>query len=107
MRIEIHQKNAHIVLERDESPRDNLSLEKLADLKTVYGSPTVTAGNAPGLNSGASAMVLMSRRKAESLKLKPIAEIVACECGAGAPKYMACVPAETIEENVCKNEEYH
>ena len=98
MRIEIPQKKASIVLDRDESPRDNLSMEKLAAMKTVYGSPTVTAGNAPGLNSGASAMVLMSRRKADTLKLKPLAEIVACECGAGVPKYMACVPAETIEK---------
>ena len=98
MRIEIPQKKAPIVLDRDESPRDNLSMEKLATLKTVYGSPTVTAGNAPGMNSGASAIVLMSRKKADALKLKPLAEIVACESGAGTPKYMACVPAETIEK---------
>lgn len=98
MRVQIDQKKAPIVLERDESPRDNLNMEKLAALKTVYGSPTVTAGNAPGLNSGASAVVLMSRGKADSLKLKPMAEIIACECGAGTPKYMACVPAQTIEK---------
>jgi acetyl-CoA C-acetyltransferase len=98
MRLEIPQKRELIVLDRDESPRENMSLDKLASLKTVYGSPTVTAGNAPGLNSGASAMVLMSRNKAEALNLKPLAEIVACECGAGTPKYMACVPAETMEK---------
>jgi acetyl-CoA C-acetyltransferase len=98
MHLEIPQKKAPIVLENDESPRENMSMEKLAGLKTVYGSPTVTAGNAPGLNSGASAIVLMSRTKAESLNLKPLGEIEACECGAGTPKYMACVPAETIEK---------
>jgi acetyl-CoA C-acetyltransferase len=98
MRIEIPQKKAPIVLDRDESPRDNLSMEKLAALKTVYGSPTVTAGNAPGMNSGASAIVLMSRKKADALKLKPLAEIIACESGAGTPKYMACVPAETMSK---------
>ena len=98
MKIEIPQKKAPIILDRDESPRDNLSPEKMAALKTVYGSPTVTAGNAPGLNSGASAMVLMSRQKAESLGLKPMAQIMACEAGAGTPKYMACVPAQTIEK---------
>lgn len=98
LRIDIPQKKTSLVLDRDESPRDNLSMEKLAALKTVYGSPTVTAGNAPGLNSGASAIVLMSRRKADELKLKPLAEILACECGAGTPKYMACVPAQTIEK---------
>lgn len=103
MRIDIPQKKDPIVLERDESPRDNLSMDKLAALKTVYGSPTVTAGNAPGLNSGASAVVLMSRRKAESEGLKPMAEIVACESGAGTPKYMSCVPAETIEKMFAKS----
>lgn len=103
MRLNIPQKKAPILLEKDESPRENLSMEKLAALKTVYGSPTVTAGNAPGLNSGASAIVLMSRRKAESLGLKPLAEIAACECAAGTPKYMACVPAETIGRMLAKN----
>jgi acetyl-CoA C-acetyltransferase len=98
MRLEIPQKKAPIVLERDESPRDNLNMEKMAALKPVYGSPTVTAGNAPGLNSGASAIVIMSRKKAESLGLKPLATIEACECAAGSPKYMACVPAQTIEK---------
>ncbi|MGC1404752.1 MAG: thiolase family protein [Thermodesulfobacteriota bacterium] len=98
MKIEIPQKKAPVILDRDESPRENLNPEKVAALKTVYGSPTVTAGNAPGLNSGASAVVLMSRQKAESLGLKPMAQIMACEAGAGTPKYMACVPAQTIEK---------
>lgn len=102
MRLEIPQKKETIVLEKDESPRENLSIEKLAALKGVYGSPTVTAGNAPGLNSGASAIVLMSRKKAEALDLKPMAEIVACQSGAGTPKYMACVPAQTIDKMFAK-----
>ena len=102
LRLEIPQKKAPIVLEKDESPRDNLNMEKMAALKPVYGSPTVTAGNAPGLNSGASAVVLMSRGKAEALGLKPMARITACESGAGKPKYMACVPAQTIEKMFAK-----
>lgn len=102
MRLEIPRKKESIVLERDESPRENLSPEKMAALKTVYGSPTVTAGNAPGLNSGAAALVLMSRRKADALGLKALARIVACECGAGSPKYMACVPAQTIEKMLAR-----
>jgi acetyl-CoA C-acetyltransferase len=102
LHLEIPQKKASIVLEKDESPRDNLNMEKMAALKPVYGSPTITAGNAPGLNSGASAVVLMSRGKAESLGLTPMARIVACESGAGTPKYMACVPAQTIEKMFAK-----
>ncbi|HOK07515.1 MAG TPA: thiolase family protein [Syntrophales bacterium] len=103
MRLEIPRgKGEPIVLERDESPRENLSLERMAALRTVYGSPTVTAGNAPGLNSGASAIVVMSRRKAKALGLEPLAQIVACEGAAGQPKYMACVPAQTIEKMLKK-----
>ena len=102
MKLEIPQKKAPIVLERDESPRDNLTMDKMAALKPVYGSPTVTAGNAPGLNSGASAIVIMSRKKADSLGLKVLGTIAACECGAGSPKYMACVPAQTIEKMFSK-----
>ncbi len=71
-------------------------MEKMAALKGVYGSPTVTAGNAPG-EFRASAIVLMSRRR-DALGLKVLARIVACESGAGTPKYMACVPAQTIDK---------
>jgi acetyl-CoA C-acetyltransferase len=92
------KKGDPICVDRDESPRNNLTLERMAKLNTVYGSPTVTAGNAPGLNSGASAIVIMNRRKADKLGLKALATIVGCECAAGAPKYMACVPAQTIEK---------
>lgn len=86
-----------IVMDKDESPRNNIDQAKMAKLKPVYGSPTVTAGNAPGLNSGASAMVIMRRKKAESLGLKPLAKIEACQSAAGSPKYMACVPAQAIQ----------
>ncbi len=53
-------KGEPIVFTEDESVRPGTTVEKLAALPTIYGSPTVTAGNAPGLNTGASAMVLMS-----------------------------------------------
>lgn len=99
MRLEIPQKKGDpILLEKDEPPRENLSLEKMAKLKTIYGSPTVTAGNAPGMNSGASAMVIMSRSKAEELGLKVLATIEACQPAAGEPKYMAEVPARAIQK---------
>jgi len=99
MPLEVPQKGkTPFVMDRDEAPRENLSQEKMAALKPVYGSPTVTAGNAPGLNSGASAIVLMSRRKADALGLEPLGEVVACEAAAGTPKYMACVPAQAIEK---------
>lgn len=99
MRLEIPRKRGDpIILEKDESPRENITLEKMAALKPVYGSPTVTAGNAPGLNSGASAIVIMSRRKADELGLEVLGEIISCEPAAGSPKYMACVPAQAINK---------
>jgi len=85
-----------VIMDRDECPRAELSAEKMARLGTVYGSPTVTAGNAPGLNAGASAVALMRRSRAYALGIRPLATIAACECAAGAPKYMACIPAQTI-----------
>lgn len=97
MTLEIPQSRGEPVrLEKDESPRNNLTAEKMAKLKTVYGSPTVTAGNAPGLNAGASAIVIMRRSKAQELGLEAMATIESCLCAAGAPKYMACIPAEAI-----------
>lgn len=101
MAVDLPQKKGDpAVMDRDESPRENLDLAKMAKLRTVYGSPTVTPGNAPGLNSGASAMIIMSREKAESLGLMPLAVIEACQCAAGSPKYMACVPAQAIEKMI-------
>ncbi len=61
----------------DEGPRRDTSLEKLAALPTAYGSPTVTAGNAPGLNDGASALILMSAAEAARRGIVPLAEVAA------------------------------
>jgi|UniRef100_A0A7C4EVT9 acetyl-CoA C-acetyltransferase len=101
MPVEIPQKKGEpILLEKDETPRPDTSLEKLAALKPIYGSPTVTAGNAPGLNSGAAAIVLMSREKAVKKGLTPLATVKAVACGAGEPRYMACIPAKTIQKTL-------
>jgi acetyl-CoA C-acetyltransferase len=97
--LEIPQRRGDpIHFDRDESPRENSSLERLAKLKPIYGSPTVTAGNAPGMNSGASAILLMSRNAAEDKGFKPLATIEAVQAAAGEPKYMACVPAQAIDK---------
>jgi len=61
----------------DEQYRPDVSLEKLAKLKTIYGTKAITAGNAPGLNDGATAILIMSRKKADELGLEPLASIVA------------------------------
>jgi len=63
-------------LEIDEQYRPKTTMESLAKLKTIYGCRSITAGNAPGLNDGATAILLMTREKAESLNLQVLASIV-------------------------------
>ena len=82
---------------QDESARPDTTLEKLAKLGTVYGSPTVTAGNAPGLNTGASAMVLMSPAEAERRRRKPLATLISWAMASGHPDRIASIPAQSAQ----------
>jgi acetyl-CoA C-acetyltransferase len=86
----------HGVLAVDEGPRRDTSLEKLAALPTAYGSPTVTAGNAPGLNDGASAVILMSGQEAARRGLTPLAEVVAYAQLAGDLESSVYMPGHAI-----------
>ncbi|WP_285765967.1 acetyl-CoA C-acyltransferase [Peribacillus sp. SI8-4] len=70
------RKGNEIVFERDEHPRPDTTLEKLGKLKPIFEGGTVTAGNASGVNDGASALLLMSTEKAKELGLKPLAKYV-------------------------------
>jgi acetyl-CoA C-acetyltransferase len=65
------------ILDIDEQYRPDTSLESLAKLKTVYNTRAITAGNAPGLNDGATAILLMTRNKAQELGLKVLATVIA------------------------------
>lgn len=97
MPVVIPQKKGDpIVIDKDESPRKT-SLEALSKLKTVYGSPTVTAGNAPPISAGASAILVMTRKKAETKGLKPLATVVAVVGTATKPRDIAVIPALTIQ----------
>jgi acetyl-CoA C-acetyltransferase len=92
--IEVPQrKGPPIVFDKDEALRPDTSLEKLARLRTVYNSPTVTPGNAPGLSTGASAMVLTTRDEAEKRGIKPLATIKTWAMAAGHPDRIASIPA--------------
>lgn len=96
--ISIPQKKGEpIVIDRDESPR-RTSIEALAKLKTVYGSPTITAGNAPPMNAGASAVLIMTRKKAEEKGLQPLATIITTVTAATEPRGIAVIPAYTIQK---------
>jgi acetyl-CoA C-acetyltransferase len=93
------KKGDPIVIDRDESPRKT-SMELLAKLKTVYGSPTCTAGNAPPISAGASAILIMTRKKAEEKGLKPLATIVDTVSYAMAPRHISETPAGAIEKTL-------
>lgn len=96
MPIEIPQRKGDpILFTEDESPRPDTTLEKLAKLPLIYGSPTVTAGNAPGLNTGSSAMILMSLDEAERRGKKPLATLISWAMASGHPDRIASIPAES------------
>jgi acetyl-CoA C-acetyltransferase len=88
-------KGEPVLFTQDESVRPDTTMEKLAALPTIYGSPTVTAGNAPGLNTGASAMVLMAPDEAERRGLLPLANLVGWAMASGHPDRIASIPAES------------
>jgi acetyl-CoA C-acetyltransferase len=103
MAIEVPQDRGEpIQFVEDESPRADVSLEKLAKLPTVYGSPTVTAGNAPGLNTGSSALVLMSQEEAKRRGKKPLATLMAWAMASGHPDKLASIPAESARLSLQK-----
>jgi len=87
-------------MDRDESPRSDTTIEKLRALPTVYGSKTVTAGNAPGLNDGASALILMSGERQKELGIVPLARILAHVNIAGDPLASPYLPAHAIRKAV-------
>ena len=98
MRVEIPQrKGPPLLFEKDEFPRPDTTLEKLSKLPLIYGSPTVTAGNAPGLDTGASAILIMSEGKAKEKGLKPLAKILSMVATATTPRLIAAIPGFTIQ----------
>lgn len=86
------------LLEIDEQYREDTTLEKLSKLKPIYGCKAITAGNAPGLNDGATAILIMTREKAEKLHLKPIGTIVAMTSIAIHPNRMPEGPGVAIQK---------
>jgi acetyl-CoA C-acetyltransferase len=85
------------VVSTDESPRRNTSFEALSKLEPAFKSNgRVTAGNAPGLNDAAAALVIISEAKTRELGLKPLARIVGYAQAAVEPKYIFDAPAKAI-----------
>ena len=97
--LEIPQKGKEpFILDIDEQYREDTTLEKLSKLKPIYGCKAVTAGNAPGLNDGATAILIMTREKAEKLHLEPIGTIVAMASIAIHPNRMPEGPGFAIKK---------
>ncbi|MEH7380309.1 acetyl-CoA C-acyltransferase [Bacillus sp. JJ1533] len=86
------EKENEIIVENDEHPRPEITFEKLSKLKPIFSGGTVTAGNASGVNDGASALLLMSAEKAEQLGVKPMARYVVGATAGLEPSIMGLGP---------------
>jgi acetyl-CoA C-acetyltransferase len=98
--IEVPQKKgAPLVIKYDESPREDTSMEVLAKLRPAFKKDgSVTAGNAPGVNDGAAAVVVTSERNAARLGKKPLARIVAQAVSGVEPRWVMMAPVEAVEK---------
>ncbi|HEV2763505.1 MAG TPA: acetyl-CoA C-acetyltransferase, partial [Pyrinomonadaceae bacterium] len=102
--VEIPQKKgAAVVFDADESVREDSTLEALARLKPAFKEAgTVTAGNAPGVNDGASAVVVTSLERARSLGVEPLARIAAQATSGIQPELVMMAPVEAIRKVIRK-----
>jgi acetyl-CoA C-acetyltransferase len=93
------RKGEKLVVSQDEHPRRELTMNDLVKLKPAFRDKgTVTAGNASGLNDGASALVLMSESKANSLGIKPLARIVGSAKAGVEPDLMGYGPVPAVKK---------
>ncbi|QNU19192.1 acetyl-CoA C-acyltransferase [Geobacillus zalihae] len=86
------RKGNRVVVDKDEHPRPDTTLEKLAKLPPLFENGTVTAGNSSGVNDGAAALLVMSAEKAKELGLKPLAVYVTSAVAGVEPAVMGIGP---------------
>jgi acetyl-CoA C-acetyltransferase len=97
------KKGAPVVIDRDESVRPETTMDTLGALRPAFKQDgTVTAGNAPPVNDGAAALVVMSAARAARLDVKPMARIVGQATSGLAPKYVLLTPVEAVRRLVKK-----
>ncbi len=93
------RKGDPIVVDTDERPRSDTTLEALARLRPAFrGEGTVTAGNASGINDGAAALVLMSDLRAAELGIKPMARIISSAAAGVEPRLMGLGPVSATQK---------
>lgn len=91
------KKGAPVIVNHDEPIREDTTVESLAALKPAFKKEgTVTAGNAPGVNDGAAAVVVTSAEKARQLGKTPLARIVGQATSGLAPKYVMMTPVDAV-----------
>ena len=97
------KKGTVTVVDNDESPREDASMEALAALRPAFKKDgTVTAGNAPGLNDAAAAVVLMSAERADALGLKLMVQIKAQAQSGVAPRWVMLAPVQGVKNLLVK-----
>ena len=101
--VEVVGRKGTTVVSDDESPRKDTSVEALARLKPAFEKDgTVTPGNAPGLNDGASALVVSSLAFAKAHGLTPLAQVTSYATGGGEPKDLFFAPIEAVKNLMTK-----
>ena len=90
---------APVIFDKDESPREDTTIEVLRSLKPAFKKDgTVTAGNAPGVNDGAAAVVVTSASRAKELGAKPMVRIVAQATSGVEPKWVMMAPVDAVRQ---------
>ena len=103
IKLQVKKDRKIFFFDKDEYPRDNLDLEKLNSLESVFKKDgTVTAGNSSGLNDGAAAIVIMTREEAEKKFLKPIAKISSWATTGVEPSLMGLGPIPAVNMAIQK-----
>ncbi|KUY49823.1 thiolase family protein [Burkholderia sp. RF2-non_BP3] len=96
--VEIEGRKQTVKFERDEQPRPDTTVESLSRLKPAFRSDgTITAGNAPGLNSGAAAMIVADRQYADARGIEPLATLVSYGVGAVEPGMFGLGPVPAVK----------
>jgi len=100
--ITIQTRRDRVRLTQDEFPRPDGSLAAIEQLPPVFGAKTTTAGNAPGLNDGASAVVIMTESRARDLGLEALGVVVEMAGATDMPYGISWIPALTIQKVLAK-----
>ena len=101
--VAVPQRRGEDIIVSEDEEYKNVKLEKIPQLRAVFNKEgTVTAANASTLNDGASALVLMSKEKAEELHNKPIAKVVSYADAAQEPKWFTTAPAKAVPKALAK-----